>query len=57
MKLSWLIPALIFILFVKFSLEKFDNTMRDQDARALFTEATKVIMQTQKLLFYLQSKN
>ena len=41
MKLFWLIPALILIFFVKLSLEKFDNTMREQDARALFKEARK----------------
>lgn len=39
MKLLWLIPAFILVLFVKISLEQFDNTMREQDARALFREA------------------
>ena len=39
MKLFWLIPAFILILFVKISLEQFDNTMREQDARALYSEA------------------
>jgi hypothetical protein len=39
MKLLWLLPAFILILFVKISSEQFDNTMREQDARALFREA------------------